>query len=98
MKTRSFNLNLILRRPSLPDIAALVGCLFFLATVGCGYFFAMNVKRAQRAEDLDRAARSLLIAMLDAETGQRGYILTGAEDYLIPYQAGSGESRRGCVT
>ena len=26
--------------------------------------------------------------ILDAETGQRGYLLTGSQDYLVPYEAG----------
>ncbi|MCQ4158390.1 CHASE3 domain-containing protein [Roseomonas sp. GC11] len=35
---------------------------------------------------LGEAARSLLSAVLDAETGQRGFILTGQESYLAPYE------------
>ncbi len=32
----------------------------------------------------------LLRQLLDAETGQRGYLITGSEDYLKPYQASVG--------
>ena len=33
------------------------------------------------------ASNDLLIGLLDAETGQRGYLLTGNPDYLQPYDA-----------
>src|SRR5258708_14217239 len=33
---------------------------------------------------------SLQIDLIDAETGQRGYIITGEETYLAPYQDGIG--------
>jgi PAS domain S-box-containing protein len=38
-------------------------------------------------QDLDR----LLSSLKDAETGQRGYLLTGEENYLEPYQAALGQ-------
>ena len=34
--------------------------------------------------------KDLSHAILDAETGQRGYLLTGSDDYLAPYQASLG--------
>ncbi len=34
---------------------------------------------------------SLLALLTDAETGQRGFLLTGSEDYLAPYQKAVGE-------
>jgi signal transduction histidine kinase/CHASE3 domain sensor protein len=34
--------------------------------------------------------KDLSHAVLDAETGQRGYLLTGSDDYLAPYQASLG--------
>ncbi len=33
------------------------------------------------------AIKELNLAVRDAETGQRGFLLTGSEDYLAPYQA-----------
>jgi signal transduction histidine kinase len=33
----------------------------------------------------------LLQLMLDAETGQRGYLITGNEDYLVPYRESVGQ-------
>lgn len=42
-----------------------------------------------RDNDLARIQiRSVLIDLVDAETGQRGFLLTGDEHYLAPYQRG----------
>ena len=38
---------------------------------------------------LERLA-TLIQALVDAETGQRGYIITGENNYLEPYQASFG--------
>lgn len=43
-----------------------------------------NITEAQR---MGEAVNKLLQQMLDAETGQRGYLLTGDAQYLEPYQA-----------
>src|ERR1700722_6540616 len=42
---------------------------------------------AQRANDVIATIKDLDIAIRDAETGQRGYLLTGDNDYLAPYEA-----------
>lgn len=39
-----------------------------------------------RAEEVRRAGDSLLADLVDAETGQRGYLLTGGTDFLEPYR------------
>lgn len=36
----------------------------------------------------------LMSELTDAETGQRGYVITGLDDYLEPYQAALGTSKR----
>lgn len=41
------------------------------------------------------ASRITLLGLLNAETGQRGFILTGEEAYLTPYDEGIAEARRG---
>ncbi len=41
-----------------------------------------------------RILRDLRWQMVDAETGQRGFILTGDEDYLRPYEAATGSLRQ----
>src|SRR5947209_10978656 len=38
--------------------------------------------------------QAIRIDITDAETGQRGYILTGQDLYLVPYQAGVNQAGR----
>ncbi len=45
---------------------------------------------AQRSDTVFLAIKDLDIAIRDAETGQRGYLLTGQDDYLAPYNAALG--------
>lgn len=68
----------------------LLGACILLVGTTCyfGSDYAAAVARVADADELDRATRSLLISLLDAETGQRGYIITGDPGYLVPYQAG----------
>ncbi len=49
---------------------------------------------ASRAGDIAIAADSLFTALLNAETGQRGYLLTGEEPYLEPYRQAEVEVAR----
>ena len=42
--------------------------------------------RIEQTQDIRRTARSLLIAVIDAETGQRGFLLTGQASFLAPYR------------
>ncbi|MCC5650542.1 response regulator [Nostoc sp. XA013] len=44
-------------------------------------------KQVQETQEKINKLKELLSEMKDAETGQRGYILTGQESYLEPYQA-----------
>ena len=43
----------------------------------------VNVQMQREARD---QLNHLLIHLIDAETGQRGYLLTGRADYLLPYE------------
>ncbi len=43
---------------------------------------------SRRSSDTRRAAAEVLDALLDAETAQRGYLVTGRETYLEPYESG----------
>ena len=40
-----------------------------------------------RSKELELSLERLLSSMRDAETGQRGYLLTGSDAYLFPYDA-----------
>jgi hypothetical protein len=50
-------------------------------------FSILTASARLRTDVLDHAER-LLIALGDAETGQRGFLLTGREEYLAPYDNG----------
>ncbi|TLU71390.1 CHASE3 domain-containing protein [Lichenicoccus roseus] len=45
---------------------------------------------SQHTEEVLGAIQSLNVAAHDAETGQRGYLLTGDDDYLLPYEQALG--------
>ena len=38
----------------------------------------------------------LISRVTDAETGQRGYLLTGSDEYLVPYEKASRGYSRAC--
>jgi len=46
---------------------------------------ARNEKKVIHSRDVARTIRSLLNSLINAETGQRGYLITGQDDYLDPY-------------
>jgi PAS domain S-box-containing protein len=46
-----------------------------------------NDRAVGRSREISRALADLVAATADAETGQRGYHLTGEEDYLDPFRA-----------
>ena len=45
----------------------------------------------EHAQQMRRASRTTLIAMLNAETAQRGFLLTGRSDFLEPYRKAQSE-------
>ncbi|WP_226390744.1 CHASE3 domain-containing protein [Penaeicola halotolerans] len=47
--------------------------------------FEENVALVHKAQDVINGSQEVLILLLNAETGQRGYLLTGEERYLAPY-------------
>jgi PAS domain S-box-containing protein len=63
--------------------------LVLAALVGLSYRQWGNYRRAnaeaERGRELVTAIDSVLIAVVDAETGQRGFLLTGENRYLEPY-------------
>src|ERR1700722_10181952 len=65
-------------------IAAL-GLILVLAYWDWEQFQAAN----KRVSDIDRSlqqVQAILSSLKDAETGQRGYVITGNESYLAPYE------------
>ena len=69
-----------------------IGFLLLLGVVGVTTWFGAQRGIAnaavQRTLDLELRLSQVLSLLQDAETGQRGYLLTGDEAYLAPYEAG----------
>ncbi|MCX7285555.1 MAG: CHASE3 domain-containing protein [Novosphingobium sp.] len=69
-----------------------IGIAFFVISAVMAYFNIENVRSSEREIRRTHAVLTtlddVLAAVLDAETGQRGYLLTGRETYLEPYAAG----------
>ena len=65
--------------------------LFFVATGAVAYFNFQTLKAdtalVVRSGDTLTALEDVLSTVKDAETGQRGYLLTDRESYLAPYNA-----------
>ena len=80
-----------LQRPSraLPSaLAALVTLLLTLSLAGAvliGVNYGRRLEAVRESVATQRALTRLLSAVQDAETGQRGYLLTGRAIYLGPY-------------
>ena len=73
-------------------VALLAGAILLVVLVVAGSFWAFRqIEKAATARkhsyDLIDRAENLLSALKDAETGQRGYSLTGDEAFLEPYLA-----------
>jgi diguanylate cyclase (GGDEF)-like protein len=70
-----------------------IAALFILPVllIGCAVFGAASIERntALSADAQSAAAHGLLTAMLDQETGARGYLQTGEARFLAPWYAGS---------
>ncbi len=64
--------------------------LLGVAVAAAGWDYALEARQHRRIERADAVmlhAERLLSLMKDAETGQRGFLLTGDEAYLDPYRA-----------
>lgn len=89
-----------------PSIAVglIAALLFFTGSGVVTYFNFQNIRAAsQKIIETHRAIislKNLLSQLQDAETGQRGYLLTGEDSYLGPYRSARGaiESEFGKVT
>jgi|GEM_PF-71915 len=66
-------------------IAALLLITVVVAAIATQAATARSRQAVIRAMNLERSLTSLLSSLQDAETGQRGYIITGDERYLAPY-------------
>lgn len=72
----------------------LVLLLISLATYRDFAAYRATSKQVEQTHRLMNAADSILGDIQDAETGQRGFLLTGAERYLDPYASARGRIER----
>ncbi len=74
-------------------ILVLIGVISYQNT----HILIDNNNQVQKTQEKINKLEELLSEIKDAETGQRGYILTGQESYLEPYQAVIGNIDRKIV-
>ncbi len=68
-------------------LALVVGCAIALLLASIAELRA-DERRALRSQDVLVAANHLERLILDVETGQRGFLLTGRDEFLQPWQTG----------
>jgi len=70
-------------------VGLLAAIVFFVASAALSFFTVQNIRdnsaRVTQTHSLIVALDLLLIDLQDAETGLRGYLLTGDDEYLEPY-------------
>lgn len=84
------------RRRYQRSLALLLGMLF-LATVllAAGFFiYQRSVSWVEHTQTVRLVLEKVYAALLDAETGQRGYILTRDKNYLALYRSGVAETAK----
>lgn len=77
-------------RQTWPIVGLMLGILFFLVS---GFVAYQNILQLRESDQAIRHTHNVLILLedvlssaQDAETGQRGYLLTGSASYLDPYR------------
>ena len=71
-------------------VALLAGAIALLLMVNVATFVMIQRTVAfndqvERSQHIRRSARELLVSLVDAETGQRGFLLAGRAEFLEPY-------------
>lgn len=69
-------------------LAVLAGTAMLALAVSVGLTAVVQIGAGRQATERTAAAQRMLIAMLDQETGLRGYNLNGLDEFLRPYQQG----------
>lgn len=71
-------------------VSALVIVVFVtICTVGIRYFLDENIKGQKMLDSIEESNNRLFQSLIDQETGQRGYNLTGEAQFLEPYNEGA---------
>lgn len=79
----------VFERSALPLALAMLVMAFGLAYRDAEFYRSAQID-AERSEQVVSDTASLLSDLKDAETGQRGYLLTGRDEYLEPYNSARG--------
>ncbi len=78
------------RNVGLPLGLGLIGALFFAVLIG----YLLNVIRwVEHTDQVLNRASEVYKLTLDLETGMRGFLLSGDDDYLAPYEQARGKFR-----
>uniref|UniRef100_A4XNM7 histidine kinase n=1 Tax=Ectopseudomonas mendocina (strain ymp) TaxID=399739 RepID=A4XNM7_ECTM1 len=89
MDEKSFR-RILNRNVGLPLGLGLVSALFFAVLIG----YLLNVIRwVEHTDQVLNRASEVYKLTLDLETGMRGFLLSGREDYLAPYELARGKYR-----
>ena len=78
-------------------VALMAGAILLLLAVNAATFVMIQRTAAfndqvERSQQVRRTARALLLSLVDAETGQRGFLLTGQAGFLDPYSRAEREA------
>jgi CHASE3 domain sensor protein len=77
------------------SIVIVIGTLLSLRS---HYFLRHDRELVVHSFEVMRAADQVLIGALDAETGQRGFLITGNQDFLVPYHQATLNAIPGALT
>ncbi len=100
MRASTTALDVIERLPARPRTIdrMVVGCAVILAllgiAVGAFTYQQRGSEAVRHAMVVDGLLGRVLLAIQDAETGQRGYLLTGDETFLRPFREGRAQVSR----
>lgn len=88
--TSQFGTIAVPRREMRRRLAIILSLAFVVAAVAAALFIVQGVESqirdVQHTHEVRRQAQALTQALVDAETGQRGYLLTQDPAYLEPYR------------
>ncbi len=78
--------------PKSSRVLTLITCAVILGVGVLAFRLSLSRDRAREAvghsRDVLRASQGLLLGLVDAETGERGFLLTNRVEYLQPYHGG----------
>jgi CheY-like chemotaxis protein/CHASE3 domain sensor protein len=76
--------RLLSRNLKWPLLGGLVGALVFVSLI---VFLLITIGRVEHTDRVTRSASDLQRRSIDMETGLRGFLITGEESFLEPYQS-----------